>query len=173
MMGRSLEISFLSCVALSSPASGYLGPSRWAGWHHSTPPAPLWGNLCFQTCQTRFREEWLQLWHKKMVQKYQLESWGIDWWCWRVAPLSVHSVHLKIFCCPRRGEDCSAAGVATAELWFRSPSGKSALDFSLFLPKIFLRVRMRVFVLVTSAIASCIPILQNCRDIHVWCSPSC
>lgn len=96
---------------------------------------PLWSNLQLQACQTWFREDWLQLWHKEMVRKYQLKSWGIDWRCWRVATLNVHSVHLKleIFCYPPRGEDCSAAGIATAELWFRSSSGKSALDFSPFL----------------------------------------
>lgn len=48
---------------------------------------------------------------------------------------SVHSVHqnLEISCYPFQGEDCSAAGVATVELWFLSSSGKSGLDSSPFL----------------------------------------
>lgn len=80
--------SFISTYSLP-------GPSPYAGWHCSTPAAPLWSHFHFQARPTWFREEWLQLWHNEMVRKCQLKSWGIDGQCWRAATLST-SRHLGL-----------------------------------------------------------------------------
>lgn len=153
---------------LSSPVTVYLGPLPRQVGTILPQLSPLWSNLRFQACQTWFREEWLQLWCEEMVCKYQLNSWGIDWQCWRVAPLSVCSVHLKleIFCYPPPGEDYPAAAITTSELWFRSSPG---LDFSPFLPKVFLSVWVWMFISLTCVIASCIPVwrISGFGDIHV------
>lgn len=78
--------SFISTYSLP-------GPLCCAGWHCPTSADHLWSHLHFQVHPSRFREEWLQLWHNEMVCKCQLKSWGIDRQCWRAATVSA-SRHL-------------------------------------------------------------------------------
>lgn len=158
MLGRSLEISFLSCVALSSPATGYLPPLL--PTHVGTILLPLWSNFAFNP--VRYCLEKSDYSGGAKMCKYQLRSWGIDWWCWRVATLSVPEIRDFLLSPLRWGLLCLR--LCHSRIMYQEVFKKIRSRFRLF-PHLLLKVALRAGIWMptspTSILARCIPILKN------------